>query len=167
MKTQLIYRLGEERDIPQLNELGQLSYGEFKTVLTQENWNKLNGHLSNVEETKSAFYSGTTYICEAEDQVVGMIYLIPNGNPTELYDKAWSYIRFLGVHPEYQGRGIARQLTNLCLLEARKTGEKTIALHTSEMMVKAQNLYASLGFVKHWEFEQFGKRYWIFLKSLG
>jgi ribosomal protein S18 acetylase RimI-like enzyme len=50
---------------------------------------------------------------------------------------------------------------------ARQQKEKVIALHTSEMMVKARHLYETLGFQIYKEIPQrLGKKYWLYLLNL-
>lgn len=63
---------------------------------------------------------------------------MPSDNPTEIFDADWSYIRMVGVLPDYQGKGIAKQLTQFCIEYAKQSKEKVIALHTSEFMNAAR-----------------------------
>ena len=87
-----------------------------------------------------------------------MIYIVPSGNPTELFKEDWSYIRFLGVNTKYRGNGIGKKLTDLCLEYAKETNEKYIALHTSEFMDSARAIYEKRGFTKTEEIEYLGKK---------
>ena len=64
------------------------------------------------------------FVCEHEAKIVGMIYLVPSGNPTEFFKKEWSYIRFLGVHTKYRGLKIGKKLTEMCIAAAKKNKEK-------------------------------------------
>jgi ribosomal protein S18 acetylase RimI-like enzyme len=71
------------------------------------------------------------------------------------------------VHPQFRGRGIAKELTAFCIKYAKETNEKTIALHTSEFMHAARHTYESLGFAKLKEIDPiFGKRYWLYTMQL-
>ena len=97
-----------------------------------------------------------------------MAFLFPSGKPSDLFELEWSYIRMLGVDPDFKGKGIGRKLTELCLDRARKNGERTIALHTSEIMHAAQHIYESFGFRKHHEISpRLGLRYWIYTFHLN
>lgn len=102
-------------------------------------------------------------VCEGGDQLVGMAFLLPSGNPTRIYPADWSYIRMVGVAPAFAGLGIARQLVQMCIQHAQASGEKTVALHTSEFMHAARHLYESMGFELLREIEPvFGARCWLY-----
>ena len=56
----------------------------------------------------------------------------------------------------------------MCIDIANRNGEKTIALHTSEMMDKARHIYESLGFTILREIDQrLGKRYWLYTLEIN
>lgn len=96
-----------------------------------------------------------------------MAFLVPHGNPTEIYDKDWCYIRFVTVDPDFAGQGVGKKLTVDCIDTARKNNEKIISLHTSELMDKARHIYESLGFEIVREIDQrLGKRYWLYKLDL-
>lgn len=60
-----------------------------------------------------------------------------------------------------------KKLMQLCEDHARQTGEKFIALHTSEFMEAARHIYESMGFVQIKELERrLGKMYWLYVKEL-
>ncbi|MEL6989906.1 MAG: GNAT family N-acetyltransferase, partial [Bacteroidota bacterium] len=66
-----------------------------------------------------------------------------------------------------QGKGIGKMLTQQCIDYSRSNGEKVIALHTSEFMDAARNIYEKMGFKKEKELDRlFGKRYWLYLMEL-
>ena len=77
-----------------------------------------------------------------------MIYLVPSGNNTELFQENWTYIRFLDVNTLFRGKGIGKKLTDICMEYAKETNEKYIALHTSEFMDSARTIYEKRGFTK-------------------
>ncbi|MBP2640335.1 MAG: family N-acetyltransferase [Firmicutes bacterium] len=52
----------------------------------------------------------------------------------------------LYVRPAFRGRGLAKQLTERIIDDARKIGYRQIVLDTLAMMTVAQALYHSLGF---------------------
>ncbi|MDB5249085.1 MAG: hypothetical protein JWQ40_3479 [Segetibacter sp.] len=73
----------------------------------------------------------------------------------------------VGVHPGYTGQGIAKTLTQTCLEKAKDLNEKTIALHTSELMDAARHIYESPGFTILKEIpNRFGKRYWLYTLNI-
>ncbi|GLI27071.1 N-acetyltransferase [Agromyces rhizosphaerae] len=55
-------------------------------------------------------------------------------------------IRFLGVSPDAQGRGIGRMLIEACVVRGRAAGLEQIVLHSTEPMRVARAMYERLGF---------------------
>ena len=162
----MIYRQADEKDLSALKKLGQLSYREFSEILTPENRKKLERGLENENELFTLIEKSTVFVCESENQIIGMAYLVPAGNPTEHYREHWAYIRYVGVSPNFRGQGIGKALTLLCIEQAQKQNAEYIALHTSEFMHTARYIYENFGFKKVKAFEHLGKQYWIYLKPL-
>ncbi|WP_245562252.1 GNAT family N-acetyltransferase [Niabella aurantiaca] len=162
------YRKGAAGDLQQLRELGMAGWRRFEKAMTAESWQRLSGSIGNEQTYRELLFISECLVYEtAEGRIVGMIFLVPHGNPTELYLPEWSYIRFLTVAPDFSGRGIGRRLTEDCIALARHNGETVIALHTSEMMGDARQLYEHLGFNIVREIGQrFGKRYWLYKLEL-
>jgi ribosomal protein S18 acetylase RimI-like enzyme len=163
----LQFRLVVPGDKASLIELGLIAYGAFREQVGPEQWQTLESGLSNEENWKKLISISTGFVSVQDERVVGMAFIVPGGNPWDVFESDWSYIRLVGVHPAFQGRGIARALTRLCIDHARKSGERTIALHTSEMMDAARHLYESLGFRILREIpNRYGKKYWLYTLQL-
>jgi ribosomal protein S18 acetylase RimI-like enzyme len=161
------WREGFLKDKEQLMKLGLISYGQYATILTPDHWAKLNGFFHDDDKWIDLINKSKSFVCLEKDEVIGMAFIIPSGNPWDIFKTEWSYIRMVGVNPTYQGRGIAKTLTKMCLDYARQTKEKTIALHTSEFMDAARHVYESLGFKKIQEIEpRLGKKYWLYMLDL-
>jgi ribosomal protein S18 acetylase RimI-like enzyme len=161
------YRIGTLNDKEKLQKLGLSSYGRFRDVLTEENWNKLNSFLSSENSYSDLLSKSRCFVCETNDEIIGMAYLVPKGNPTDIFQADWSHIRMVGVSKEYEGKGIGKKLTQMCVDFARETNEKIIALHTSEFMDAARHLYEKIGFKLIKELEpRFGKKYWLYILEL-
>jgi len=159
----LNYREGNVKDVAQLRQLALASYGEFEKILTKENWNMLYEKQQSESTYLNLLKISTCFVCEVDSNIIGVAYLILSGNPTEIFDANWSYIRMVGVEPAYRGNGIAKQLTQRCIEYAKQNGETTIALHTSEMMEAARYIYEKMGFEQVKELIPiFGKRYWLY-----
>ena len=157
------YRIGTIEDKEKLQKLGLTSYGRFKEVLTEENWNKLNAFLTAENSYLDLLLKSKCFICETNSEIIGMAFLVPKGNPTDIFHTDWCYIRMVGVNPEYGGKGIGKKLTQICIDYAKETKEKIIALHTSEFMDVARHIYESVGFKQTKELEPlYGKKYWLY-----
>jgi len=162
------YQVGTINDIDQLQDLGIIAYKQFQSVLTPDNWEIFNGNLQNRQKFIDILKIAKCFVCLDNDKIVGVAYLIPSGNPTDIFKPEWSYIRMVGVNPKYRGQGIARKLTEMCIDFAKQNNEKTIALHTSEFMDAARHLYESIGFKVLKEIPPlFGKKYWLYTMDLN
>jgi len=151
-----------------LKKLAIKSWTPFQKQLTEENWNSLIKTISDDKTYKKLIDQSTCIVCATDNEhIIGMAFLVPNGNPTDIYLEEWSYIRFVSVDPDFGGQGIGRKLTTMCIDKAKQNGEKAIALHTSEIMDKARHIYESLGFEILREIDQrLGKRYWLYKLEL-
>ena len=164
----LTYRQGTKDDLQNLKKLAIKSWTPLQEKLTEENFSSLKQRISNDKTYEELIDQSTCIVCVADnDNIIGMAFLVPKGNPTDIYLKEWSYIRFVSVDPEFGGQGIGRKLTTMCIDKAKENGENTIALHTSEIMDKARHIYESLGFEILREIDQrLGKRYWLYKLEL-
>jgi ribosomal protein S18 acetylase RimI-like enzyme len=165
----ITYRKGTKTDLTGLKKLAVKSWGQFEKNLTTENWGNLSDTLMD-DSTYTELLDKSHCIVSTTDknEIVGMAFLVPKGNPTDIYDKEWCYIRFVTVDPTFGGQGIGKKLTTLCIDIAQQNNEKVIALHTSEIMDKARHIYESLGFKILKEIDQrLGKRYWLYKLDLN
>ena len=164
----MTYRQAIMNDLPGIKNLALLSWRQFEEKLTPHDWKMLESSLKDDKTFRSLLEKAYSLICANDkDEIIGMSFLVPGGNPTDIYQSNWCYIRFVTVHPEFSGKGIGRTLTEKCISHARETSEETIALHTSEMMEKARHIYESLGFKVLKEIEpRFGKKYWLYILNI-
>ncbi len=163
----LTYREASLSDVENLRTLGIDSYQQFEHVLNPLNWNKMYSFLSAEQSYRDLLSKSTCFVCEFDNQIIGMAFLVSKGNPTEIFEKDWTYLRMVGVHPNFSGKGIGRELIKICILFAKESDEKIIALHTSEFMNSARHLYEDLGFVMNKELKPiFDKKYWLYLLKL-
>jgi len=159
----MLYRKAELKDVPALVELGLASYGRLKNNLTPGNWKKMESVLTSDQTFPVLVSSCHSFVCEENSKLIGMAFLVPSGNPTKIYSADTSYIRMVGVHPDSDGRGIAKTLTSLCIDKAKEIGEKNIMLHSAEIMYAARHIYEKAGFKKVRILdEHYGLAYWLY-----
>lgn len=157
------YRKGDQTDLNELKELGLITFGQYADQLLPEHWNTLRNNLQNEEKLSELIHISQCFVCLHNHKIIGRAFLVPHGHPTPIFEKEWAQIRMVGVHPDYVGKGIAKELTRQCIEEAKRLNETIIALHTSEMMNAARHIYESMGFKQIKEIEKlFGKRYWLY-----
>ena len=168
MNNSLIYREGSTNEKESLQQLGILSYNQFSKILSPADWNTMDRLLNNDTMWEQLVNNSKIFVCEDKEKIIGMAYLVPSGNPTHIYPADWSYIRMVGVNPEYRGKGIAKRLTQMCIDYAKQSNEKIVGLHTSEKMDDARHIYESLGFTIFKEIDPiYGMKYWLYKLELS
>lgn len=161
------YRAGTEDDLEQIKALTIKAYGPYKSVFTQENWLQIESNFNDDSFYKKLFRIAECILCEKNSAVLGVVFLVPSGNPQIIFQANWSYIRLLGVNPDYMGMGIGKKLVQMCIDFAKDSGETTVALHTAEFQKPAYKIYESLGFTKDKEFKHMGMNYWLYILEIN
>src|SRR6476469_7654121 len=146
MMNNLQYREGVPAEKDALQQLGIRSYHQFSKILSETDWATMDRFLISDKMWDELVSHAKIFVCEDDNKLVGMAYLVSAGHPTRIYPADWSYVRMVGVDPAYRGRGIAKQLTQMCVDYARRSGEQIVGLHTSEKMDDARHIYETLGF---------------------
>jgi ribosomal protein S18 acetylase RimI-like enzyme len=160
------YRKDNNADREKLQQLGLLSYGQHREALAGQ-WPQMEAGLKKEGLYDLLLSTSQCFTCEHENEIIGMAFLVPSGNPWDIYPADTSYIRLVGVHPSHSGKGIARKLTAMCIDAAKALGEKTVMLHTSEFMDAAKHIYESVGFKKTRDIgPRFGKAYYLYCLEL-
>lgn len=162
-------REGDLNDLKKVMKLAQESWQQFEDVLTKEHWTSMHSILREEQKFIELISQSYSFLCETDDgELIGMGFLVPSGNPTDIYHADESYIRFVTVSVQHAGKGLGQLLTEKCIEKARELNEKVIRLHTSEMMPAARHIYEKLGFEIVRELEPiFGKRYWLYELRVG
>ena len=167
MHSELTYRNGNINNVNQIKELTLLAYMQFRDILTEENVIEWQEYLGNENIYTELFKTAFCFVCEYNNKIIGSAFLIPQGNPYKWFDAHCAYIRLVAVHPAFEGKGIGRNLTQLCIDKAKDIGENTIALHTSEFQNAARHIYEKMGFVKIKDLDlMFGKQYYLYTFQL-
>ncbi len=142
MSQQIHFRRVERSDLNDCTSLEQLCYSDQEAA-TRE-------HIAKRIET----YPDGFFVAEANGQIIGMI----NCGAThmeyitdELYMQLAGHVRngkhsvifSLAVHPDYRGRGIAKELINLVIEESRKKQKQSVHLLCKKPQI---DFYRHLGF---------------------
>src|SRR4051812_28321029 len=99
MTKKLFYRTGTTADLKQIKELTIASYSDYSKILTSENWATLNDFLHDEKKLLELLTKSQSFVCVVDNVIVGMAYLMLSGNPTDIFQEDWCYIRMVGVHP--------------------------------------------------------------------
>lgn len=167
MPTPLVYRDWRADDpIPPITELLHAAYA----VLAGMGFNYTATYQDDAT-TLRRLQSGRSFVAVSEGHIVGTITLYlpkPSAAACEWYTHAHSFGQF-GVRPDFQGRGIGRELVRLVEEQARRDGAAELALDTSEGADHLCRWYNRLGyrFVQHAQWEGKTYRSVILSKSLS
>lgn len=165
-QKKLTIRRGNASDKAAIKAVYFQAYRGFEQVLLPESWKTMQANLEDDAAFTKLFSIAMSFLCEYDGQIAGVVFLVPHGNETPYFLAEWSYIRLLGVLPQYRGSGIADALMRKCMEQAREWGEHTLALHTSEYQ-HAWRIYERLGFQRVQAIGPiYGHTYWLYKLSL-
>jgi len=161
------FRPATINDIIFLKELALSTWRQFEEPLGADNWNTLCQGLNNVNYLALVEHAHGIVCIDENETIIGMAFLVPRGNPTDIFPADWCYVRMVTVNTNCNGMGIGRGLMSACIGRAKTLGETVMGLHTSEIMSKARHIYESMGFKVVRELEKrFGKRCWLYRLDL-
>lgn len=124
-----------ERDLPALVQIDKLITGRDRATSWPQ---KVSSHFA-------TYYPPLSFVAETDGQVVGFIIGVIMGAEYSLPLSGW--INIIGVHPDYQGRGIGRMLTRAFIDECHHRGVKArLMVRRSDERLKKMLL--SLGFLE-------------------
>src|SRR5689334_3441215 len=112
-------------ELQSLMDLGRDAYSEYESVLSAVHWQKMKSNLEDRAQAAELLANSASIVCRHGEELAGVAYLVPSGNPTPLFSADWTYIRKLGVLPAFRGYGLGRLLTERCIELTRKNGEHT------------------------------------------
>lgn len=136
-------RTAQRGDYERIGELTAAAYIEGGHMRPQDRYME---HLHNVADRAER---ATLLVAEVDGQVAGSVTVTDYQGPyAEVARPGELEFRMLAVAPEYQGRGIARQLVRHIVSEAESRPDiRGITLCSLASMTRAHELYRSEGFV--------------------
>ena len=123
------------------------AYREFIRPTDGADWDEYLGELADV-----AGRVGRTVVLvavDADGKILGSVTIEEEGvigDDDASLEPGVSHIRMLGVSPSARGRGVGRALMDACIERARERGKRFVTLRTTDRMLVAQRMYASMGF---------------------
>ncbi|MCP1222961.1 GNAT family N-acetyltransferase [Sebaldella sp. S0638] len=184
-----IIRKAEKRDVKGAAALLITALDEMKTVFSGYSDEK--EILSKLEEYFLLEEGRYTYknfaVCEIDGNIAGVIVvyysdegekldrvmledlkkrgIIRNSFEKEFYENEF-YIDSVAVSPEYQGRGIAKELIKYAENEGREHGYEKMSLIVHGDKEKAYSIYKKIGYEEDSEITVYGENYTHMVKKL-
>jgi len=134
-----------QRDLLQLADLIELT---FRTELDQPG-NQIAAELRRLARAGPLLWLLGAFSTAISPLMCGYVWIANSqlvGNVTLNLESGLQSITNVAVHPDFRERGIARQLMEVALREARNKGAQLVMLQVRTDNVAAQQLYHSLGF---------------------
>ena len=135
------------RDMGAIADLIEVAFGEElqraegNRLVADLRYMAVLGPLLTVVDRVTPLAAG--YVWEQDGRLVGNVSIAPEDRAR----RRW-FISNVAVHPEYQGRGIGRQLMEAALAGIRHQGGRQAVLQVRADNEHAQRLYRRLGFVR-------------------
>ncbi|PKG23304.1 GNAT family N-acetyltransferase [Niallia nealsonii] len=137
----------QEKDKENVRQLLIDSYGQYgKEFADQEAWLE---YITSIKKSVDNEQIDRILVAKRDQSIVGTLQIFDTsekayGRP-ELNISS-SIVRLLAVHPDARGQGVAQALLEASIHYAKEKGEKSLYLHSSDLMNKAIRLYEWIGF---------------------
>jgi GNAT superfamily N-acetyltransferase len=147
-----VIRLARPEDLEAVSAVNRAAYAEYAAFLEPE---RIARYLDNAGDVWSRLDESDLLIAELDGEIVGSLtYFAPGPRAAaQRWPAEWAGLRLLAVAPSARGLGIGRLLMEASIERARAEGAPVIALHTTEMMEIARNMYERMGFVRVPEYD--------------
>ena len=134
-------------ELDTISALITASYLEYEPFYAPEVWQRYIANVGRVDDLPS---EAQLIVAERDGAIAGSVLFYADGSASGQgeWPAGWAGILRLAVPPAHRGRGIGRALVEECLRRAREAGVATIALHSTEWMSTAREMYARMGFVR-------------------
>lgn len=140
--VQMTYRLIQASDNPHVKQLIKTVMTEYACVGAGYSIEdpELNDMYTAYDNDRSAFY----VMADSENKIHGCAGIAPlaGGNPDTCELKKMYF------YPEVRGKGLGKQMMELCIATSKDKGYVLCYLETVERMARANQLYAKYGFKK-------------------
>jgi GNAT superfamily N-acetyltransferase len=151
-------RRATDADVPLMRALAQTAYGHYVERIGQEPGPMTADYAELVRETECWIVSASAADVAAEPVDVGYLVLQDESDHLLLDNVA--------VSPDWQGRGVGRQLLAFVEDRARSCGRGEIRLYTHETMTENIEFYGHHGYMETHRNDQFGFRRVFMTKRL-
>lgn len=145
MKPPIQIREAREEDLDATARMMVEAYSQYAEHVPAHMWQD---YADEIGDVRSRLASSTLIVAESGGEIVAAVTYYSD---TALSDQkghpaGYAGIRLLAVSNAARGRGLGRLLTDECIARAKAAGNPAIALHTSDLMKVARDMYERMGF---------------------
>lgn len=129
-------------------EVAAVTLAGYAEYCPAEPWGVWAEYLVELGDVENRATESEQIVAVLDGRIVGAVSFYPTGTEVGAQGrpKEWASVRYLAVHPDARGHGIARRLTEECIRRAQARDTKVLGLMTGSFMTAAQRLYDSMGF---------------------
>ena len=154
MVSKLTIRNADPLEYDNVSALILKAYREYEHQMPSDAWTR---YSSSMQDVRSRTIESELIVAIEGNVIVGSATFYPtymkrveSGWPQE-----WTAVRLVAVRPDKRERGVGKALIEECIARSRKQDAVAIALHTTPLMTRAQQMYEALGFqrIPKYDFE--------------
>ncbi len=145
-------REAARQELPEVEALVKLAYGEFREYFPETAWS---AWMDNIGKTIHSD-TGVVLVAAEAGKIRGVVKFFPDASQggLGLWPAGTATMRILAVHPASRGRGLGRVLVRECIDRARALKIPAMYLYTGTFMQAARQLYESFGFRRAPEYDK-------------
>jgi len=150
--SQIIVRPARPAEFARIGEITVAAYSAIEITGNPV----VDGYMDVLRDVASRARDAEVLVAaDTADRVLGAVTLVLDAeSPLAEYDEPGTVsFRMLAVAPESQGKGVGKLLANHCIARARDIGAHAVLIHSRDTMIKARDIYAKMGFVRHPEID--------------
>jgi ribosomal protein S18 acetylase RimI-like enzyme len=132
---------GEEEAVGDLTLAAYSAIGELSLS---------DGYADELLDVKRRAADAVVLVALLDGRLIGGVTYVPDASSTWAEDlqPGEAGIRMLAVHPDAQGAGAGRALTQECIDQATAARREAVFLHSTPWMTAAHSIYTRLGFLR-------------------
>ncbi len=130
----------------ELEEVGRLT---TEVYLGEGYVEEGDGYVRELADTPRRAREAEVWVAVEEGRVLGSVTFCPVGSAyREIAHDGEGEFRMLAVCPSARGRGLGRELVQLCLRRSRELGYAGVRMSSMDRMASAHRVYEGLGFTR-------------------
>ncbi|MHB8513714.1 MAG: GNAT family N-acetyltransferase [Actinomycetota bacterium] len=148
----MLIRDVRESELDATSSIMVAAYQQYASGIPTENFQ---AYITEIADVRRRLPHSELIVAEHEDRIVGAVTLYKDATLSEHqgWPSGYAEIRLLAVAPQARGLGLGHKLTEECIRRAEQNANPFIALHTSNLMYIARDMYERMGFERVPEFD--------------